>query len=326
MNYESVIEEIILSELSYKYGIDNYDNLFRYLYLRFMSINYDINKMDKQLFSKDFGKFLIKTELGIIEDNYFGEKLNYISGFDNSISNIVDNLFFSARMKSVILNNCDKIYEFDDYIDMIWSSIKKYSLNKSCKYKKDKYYKYHLIYNRLTYLNKYFNIKEIKDVRIIEGFKQNILYDYIQYEDICNRYIHSSNFNTNNARSITEEELESYIYKHLELIEEGLKPIQRQLIVEEGRIDILAKDRDNKFVILELKVNDDKHLIWQVLYYPYAIKNIINTNEVRVITVCPSYPKYILKPLKDINNVEIVQFNPLISNNKIEKIDFFKLN
>lgn len=325
MNYESDIEEIILNELSYKYGIENYDTLFRYLYLRFMSIHYDIKKLDKQLFIQDFGRFLIKDELGIIEDKYKDEELKYISGFENSIGNILDNLFFSARMKSVIIDDCDKSYEFDYYINEIWLKIRKYGTNKSSKYKKDKYYKYHLIYNRLKRLNKLFDIKEIKHIRTLNEFNQGDFSTYIIYEEICERYIHASNFATNSSSSITEEELEKYIYRHLNLIEEGLKPIQRQLIIEEGRIDILAKDKDGKYVILELKIADDKQLIWQVMYYPYAIRPIIHTDKVRIVTICPFYPKHILEPLQRIDTVEIIQYIPLISNGKIEKMDFIKL-
>ena len=325
MNYESDIEELILSELSYKYGIENYDTLFRYLYLRFMSINYDVKKMDKQLFVQYFGQFLIKEELGIIEDRYKEEKIKYISGFDNSIGNILDNLLFSARMKSIIIDDCDKAYEFDDYINELWAKIKKYGANKSSKYKKDKYYKYHLIYSRLKKLNKLFNIKDIKYIRKLEEFNQGDFSTYITQEEICERYIHASNFVTNSSSSITENDLEKYIYRHLNLIEEGLKPIQRQLIIEEGRIDILAKDKNGEYVILELKIADDKQLIWQVMYYPYAINPIIKTDKVRIITICPFYPKHILEPLKRIDMVEIIQYIPLISNGKIEKLEFIKL-
>lgn len=325
MNYESNIEEDILKELSHKYNIENYDTLFRYLYLRFMSINKDVNKMDEQLFTKSFGKFLLEDELFISGDNYKNEKINYISGFSNSIGNIIDNLFFSAKMKSVIIDDCDKVYEFDEYINEMWCKIKKYANANTSKYKKDKYYKYHLIYFRLKKLNKLFGVKSINEIRLLNGFIQKDLETYLNYEDKCERYIHASNFATNSVNSITEEELEKYIYKHLNALEEGLKPIKRQLIIEEGRVDILAKDKKGEYVILELKIVDDKQLIWQVMYYPSAIKSIINTDKVRIITVCPNYPKHILEPLQKIDDVEIIQYIPLITNGKIEKINFIKI-
>ena len=98
------------------------------------------------------------------------------------------------------------------------------------------------------------------------------------------------------------------------------------MIGKEGRIDILAKDRDNKLVILELKIANDKHLIWQVMYYPYILQSMSKHSSIRVMTVCPSYPEYILNPLKNVKDVEIIQYKPLISNGKIEKLDFTRIN
>ena len=79
-------------------------------------------------------------------------------------------------------------------------------------------------------------------------------------------------------------------------------------------------------MIVELKISNDKHLIWQSLYYPLSIRKQLKQSDVRMITVCPSYPNYIKEPLSLIPGVEMFQYKALLSNRKIDKIELFKIN
>ena len=319
INYESEIEEVVMKHLSMKYGIEDEDVLYRYLKLRFKCMVSLKKAEDEQAI---FGKFLL-NELGVYDYVYKQETISFYSSFDNSITSIVQGLDFRANLLAVVDENHNK-QAFKDYIERVFNEINKEAEASSKHYLKDKYYKYHLYHYRLTLLNERFKIKEIKEVPCIDGFKQDLF--KISFEEECLRYIHASNFNTENIKTIKEEDLEDFLYCNLNLIEEGLRPIKRQYEIEEGKIDILAVDKNNNYVIVELKISNDKHLIWQSLYYPLSIKKQLRIENVRMITVCPSYPNYIKEPLKLIPGVEMVQYKALLSNKKIDKIELFKIN
>lgn len=55
-----------------------------------------------------------------------------------------------------------------------------------------------------------------------------------------------------------ERDLEDHLVHHLELIEPGLTLVGRQVSVDVGRIDILAKDRAGASVVVEVKVGEAK--------------------------------------------------------------------
>lgn len=319
INYESEIEEVLTRQLSFKYGVEDEDVLYRYLKLRFKCIKTLKKNEDEQV---AFAKFLLE-ELNISEYTYKQEPISFYSSFNNSITSIVQNLDFRANSILIVDENKNKC-TFKTYIESLLNKINKEAEAKSKHYIKDKYYKYHLQYNRITILNEHFKIKAIEDVPMIDGFKQDLL--KVSFEEKCLRYIHASNFNTNNIKTIKEEDLEDFLYYNLELIEEGLKPIKRQFEIDEGKIDILAQDKNNNYVIVELKISNDKHLIWQSLYYPLSIKKQLKINSVRMITVCPSYPNYIKEPLSLLPGVEMFEYKAVLSNKKIDKIEVFKIN
>lgn len=107
-------------------------------------------------------------------------------------------------------------------------------------------------------------------------------------------------------------------------IEEGLKYIGRQVPVEGGRIDILARDRNGILTIIELKVEEDKDLIWQCLYYPEAIKEKYKVAKVRMITLCPECKHNIMKVLSNIEHLETYEYKLQSNSSKIKDITIFK--
>ena len=58
----------------------------------------------------------------------------------------------------------------------------------------------------------------------------------------------------------------------MDIIEEGMQFISSQFAVDNGRLDILARDRNGTLCVIELKVNDDTDLIYQSVYYRLKIK------------------------------------------------------
>lgn len=320
INYENEISEKLINALSLKFNIEDKYILYRYLILRNECLHPStIKNNDISIFAK-----FILEELEIECLRYKESKINLISGFPNSIFNIIEDWNFRYKI-DFIKDEYGNLIAFNKYINNNILIINKLAKKETNKYK-IKLKKEVILFYKLKYLNELFKINEINDVPKLEGFNYNDNLNSIPLEVQLNRYVHASNFYTSNLSSITEEDFELFLFSHLNEIEDGLRPVERQVIIEEGRIDILAKDCNNELVILELKITDDKHLIWQSLYYPDMIKEKYKVNRVRMMTVCPSYPNYIMKPLSKINYVEIFEYKLIISNSKIEKMNIKKLN
>ncbi|HFR4182785.1 endonuclease NucS [Bacillus cereus] len=99
----------------------------------------------------------------------------------------------------------------------------------------------------------------------------------------------------------SESLLEDFLVDYIEILEEDMEFIERQRKVENGVIDILAKDKNGILCIIELKVNEsDKNLVWQSAYYPTCFQE-----ETRIITIAPKYNPKIYNALKNVKNVEI---------------------
>ena len=310
MNYEIEIEDSLFDALQKKYGIK--DRVLTYLYLKYRTYclhkNYDFkNKL-----------LLIQTlfdELSITEYQYKNETIHLYYSRENSLSNIIDNMEFELS-KTVY----EKIYDRNQ----ILIDIKNTTEKELKKYRKDSYYEYYELYFSLNKLNEIFHIYKIEDTPKLEGFIQES--NTINKEIECKRYIDFANFETDNIDSIQEKDLEDYLITHLEDIEPNLKYITRQFELNEGRIDILAIDKNEKYVIIELKTTIDKSLIWQCMYYPEELKRLYKTRNVRMITIAPEYPEYILGPLKKIKNIESYRYNISITNHKVEHLKLQKIS
>lgn len=324
MNYESEIETLIIEELKHKFSINNFMMLYKYLRLRNRCINYNYKWKTESKFEDESFLNSIIIELGINKMVYKNVPIHVIYNRENSIKNIIDgwNKIYLDKM----ISNSNGIYmSINDSILKDWDDIKYYA---DCKIKglkstyKDKMY----VYYKLKQLNFMFGINEVNNIRQIDGFSydENSEYD-IPLEIKLKRYIDAASFRTSNLNTITEKDFESYVFRHLEDIEYGLRPIERQRKIDEGRLDILAIDKNNSYVILELKIVNDKHLLWQVLYYPDALKKQFGNIPVRMITVCPSYPEYILSPLNKIDYAEAIKYSLVISGKKIEQAYFRKI-
>jgi len=91
-----------------------------------------------------------------------------------------------------------------------------------------------------------------------------------------------------------EKDLQRYLVKNLSVIEKGLKLYQAEGVDGEEfniaetsrRIDILAVDKDNNFVVIELKVSRGyEKVVGQALFYQSSIKTIFKQNKVRAIII-----------------------------------------
>jgi len=74
---------------------------------------------------------------------------------------------------------------------------------------------------------------------------------------------------------IEESELEDYLVKHPKAIEEGMKILGHQITTDSGPLDILAVDKDDILVVIELKNEMDNGQLDQGLrYYDWVRTNL----------------------------------------------------
>lgn len=305
-NFEYEIETKLFNALEQKFHIKDPNRLYLYLKLRTYCIypNYDFK-------NKECIIDTILNELFITKLQYKQIPISKYYSKENSLSNIID-----AKEFELLSYNMDNI-------TLIINQIDTYVNTEMKKYRKDTYFNQYRIYFALKKLNQLFQIKKIDETPNIDGFEQSE--SRINKELECTRFLHLANFNTDNLLSISEKDLEDYLVNHLDKLEPGLKFVTRQLELGEGRIDILALDTKGNYVIIELKTAIDKSLIWQCMYYPDELKQIYKTNRVRMITVCPEYPTYLLKPLKKIKKIECIRYKAILSNHKIDDLKIYNV-
>jgi RecB family endonuclease NucS len=99
---------------------------------------------------------------------------------------------------------------------------------------------------------------------------------------------------TEENRFAYEDDLRNYLVKNLSVIEKGLKLYEAEGVDGEEfyvpgttrRIDILAVDKQNNYVIIELKVSRGyEKVVGQTLFYQSSIKTIFKQEKVRAIIV-----------------------------------------
>ena len=83
-----------------------------------------------------------------------------------------------------------------------------------------------------------------------------------------------------------EHELEEFLENHPEIIEEGIRIIERQKRVHVGFIDLFCQDKDNNYVIIELKQEPDHAAVAQIAKYALSLeKEGISREKIRGMLV-----------------------------------------
>lgn len=125
---------------------------------------------------------------------------------------------------------------------------------------------------------------------------------------------------------VIELDIENYIINNIELFEEGMTVIENQYHVKEGIMDILAKDKNDKLCIIELKNNPEcDRLHRQCRDYPkhFSRRNI----PFRMIAIAPDYTKEVFEDIKSFGYVEMYKFNIEYGNinNPVKKLEYIKV-
>lgn len=323
LNYESEIEESLLVNLGKTFNIDDFNILQVYLKLRFLILNPKYQSIFKKLtkqrninktiqtipkdLKENYIKYLFK-QLKISQYLYKDIPLSFTYK-ENGLFNIYDSLEFTLlnSKTTTTVGLKEKTY---DYIFKIIDEI--YKENDKVKTNPIK-----LKYNNLLLLDNLFQIKEHKTFEI-DGFIQD--FTILSEEEECQTILAKENEESSDISLISEDILQDYLATHLELIEDGLIYIDKEYRLPDGRIDILAKDKDNNLVIIEVKVKDDERLPWQCIYYPYALANKYPNRKIRMITVAPQYKDSLFVVLNTLN-ITMYAFDILIKQKEIKQLN-----
>lgn len=106
-----------------------------------------------------------------------------------------------------------------------------------------------------------------------------------------------------------EKDLQEFISMNIGSIEDGLSLIDREYNTEIGKIDILAKDKQNNFVVIELKVGTAKReVLGQILSYMAAITQEKGTYDVRGIIIANDFDQGLKLAASQTPNIKLIKY------------------
>jgi hypothetical protein len=114
-----------------------------------------------------------------------------------------------------------------------------------------------------------------------------------------------------------ENDLRNYLVRNLSVIENGLKLYEvggttgEEFNIPETsrRIDILAVDKQNKFVVIELKVSRGyEKVVGQTLFYQSSIKSIFKQEKVRAIIIAREITPELKTATKFLPDFELFEY------------------
>lgn len=99
----------------------------------------------------------------------------------------------------------------------------------------------------------------------------------------------------------SEDEIKEYLRKRPRDLEEGLEIVQSEYETSAGPMDFLAKDKDGKPVVIEVKVKAGDSAVGQILGYIRAYEEEKNIENVRGIIVAEKFEDRCRKATKGLN-------------------------
>ncbi|PML46535.1 hypothetical protein BCT75_23470 [Vibrio lentus] len=108
-----------------------------------------------------------------------------------------------------------------------------------------------------------------------------------------------------------EKDLHSYLARNISDIEDGLSVVEGgiEYALDAGRIDILAKDKTDQLVVIELKAGKAKDsALGQLLGYIGCLSESSSTSNIRGILVASDFDKRVVFGAKALSNVKLVRY------------------
>lgn len=316
--YEPELSLFIWEALEEQYGLKD-GKLYQYLTLRSLTSGIqkgrvmppDIKDLPRQLAS-----FLLEEwKLQNMSVSFLDEQLVMNTALIHNI--IVDwhqryaYLFYEGDFEQDILNQ--------------WKTLLKETKRRQSKWSKKSFFTLLLQREYLSLLNDSFRIITRTEIAPISHLKPLMETNPLRLEVDLARRLHPHLSLESHVEQLNENQLEHYLYKHLFLMEDGLRPIQRQYSLENGRIDLLAKDSDGKMVIIEVKVDSDTDLLWQESYYVQELEKEFGKGQVRFMAVVPRYEAHIMESMMKKAHCQIFIFNAVMKGTTLCDVQLQKI-
>ena len=107
-----------------------------------------------------------------------------------------------------------------------------------------------------------------------------------------------------------EKDLQIYLSNRLTEIEEGLTLVSREYKTDAGFIDILCKDKNGDYIIIETKAGKAKDAaLGQILGYIGALKESGVTENIRGILVASDFDNRLFYAAKALANITLTKYN-----------------
>lgn len=313
--YESELSGLFWEALEAQYGLRD-GTLYEYLVLRSFTTKIQkgrIPSIDKKDIPRMLLRFIL-DEWGYLdnETTFMGQPIS-----QTNLSNVT--VDWHARYGYLFYNG-----DFEKDIVDKWNHFLKQARSRQSKWTKKSFYKEILQKEYLKQINEFYHIQNLHETTTIQTIeKTENASDYshpLRLEVKLERMLHPHLSFESHDELLTEKRLEDYLYKRLDMIEPGLRPIQRQYILDNGRIDILAKDVEGKMVIIEVKVESDTDLVWQESYYSEEIEKRFGVEKVRFIAVVPKYEPHIMNNIVKKKHCKIFSFNAVMKGTALQDI------
>jgi hypothetical protein len=328
--YESELEEVFVAESERLYGIDR-KTLLPYLFRRSLIVYMDglkIPRVGATELPAFFMRFWIEDLAIPVQDGRFlykGVPVPVTTNIGTPLKNIYDDLLHRLGMDRILSSqDPDPLKEWKRAQKEVETWLRE-AKRKSQKYRNKRVYPFVVKKWMLDKLNGAYGAK-VTLPKNLPHFHYCEINLKLTLEEVCQREIAAFNEKVEDAELVAESELERYVMEHLEDIESGLKLVGHQYLLPNGRIDILAKDREGAIVVVELKVEKDTDLIWQKWYYTEEIKKRFRTERVRFIAILPrNYPELVRPLLDGGTQTDIYKFRPEIRRGKIVRAEFERI-
>lgn len=147
--------------------------------------------------------------------------------------------------------------------------------------------------------------------RVYEAFLGHSKADEEQGEEEGEENIEETSF-------VLEEHLREYISKNLTVVESGLKlwkdkdgkeGVEYSVDEDGRRIDILAMDKNDIPVVIELKVSRGyQKVIGQCLYYKNRVKQLLKSTRTRIIIIAREISPELKTATEDLTDVNLYEY------------------
>jgi len=132
---------------------------------------------------------------------------------------------------------------------------------------------------------------------------------YVQSQNKSVDKFKEDSFSKASRGRLTEINLEEFVINQLENIECGLVLENRQLHTGAGRLDLLCKDRDGNYVVVELKRSQgNDQVVGQILRYMGWVHENYRTDRVRGIIIVGKKDKTLSYAIKAVPNIQVKEF------------------